>query len=179
MNKLITIIIGLIALLALLTWSIVMEYRYLEFVKDPADLAKTFVLLAFIATLLERGTEVYVFLFRSPKRREMEINLGFLDNKKDKKRKCEIQKNINNYKSRTAQQATTFSLIVAALVAASGVRSLEPHFAYPHVEESQLQFFRFADIVITSGLIAGGTEGVHRAAKVFYGFMDFLKTKTA
>jgi len=176
MNK--PLIFGSIAFLALLILPIIKEFQYLEFLNDPSDLATTFAVLGFVATLLERGTEVYVFLFRSTKRREMEIDLECLDAVEQKAEICEKQKVINRYKSRTAQQATMIALIIGVLVAAAGVRSLEPHFAYPYLEDSQLHYFRIADIIITAGLIAGGTEGIHRAAKVFYGFMDFLKSKT-
>jgi len=174
MNK--PLILGTLAFLVIVTLPVLKEFQYLEFLNTPAALGETFAVLAFVAALLERATEVFVFIFRAPGRQIMEQEILCL---KDEEAKCMMKKEIEKYKSTTQQYAYLFALIIAALVAASGIRSLEPHFAYPVLEDSQLQYFRIADVLITSGLIAGGTEGIHRAAKAFYGFMDFLKTKTA
>jgi hypothetical protein len=77
--------------------------------------------------------------------------------------------NMTGYKSVTKEFAMKAALVIAALVSIVGVRSLqtliEPG---PQIRGS----FVLADIIVTSLLLAGGSEGIHRIANVFTSFMD-------
>ncbi len=77
--------------------------------------------------------------------------------------------NLTDYRSATKEFAMKAALIIAALVSVVGVRSLqvliEPE---PQLPAS----FVLVDIIVTSLLLAGGSEGIHRIANVFTSFMD-------
>lgn len=77
--------------------------------------------------------------------------------------KFEAEKNLQEYKAGTQRRALLLGLTLGLLVALSGIRLLGPMFDLHNAAEwtFQLALFQFTDIVITAGLVAGGSTTIH------------------
>lgn len=76
------------------------------------------------------------------------------------------------YKSDTRTIALWTSLLFGLLISAIGVRSIEPLLVIDLDNPIQVVIFRCLDVFLTGGLIAGGSEGIHKLIKVFLDFME-------
>jgi hypothetical protein len=78
------------------------------------------------------------------------------------------------YRADTKEIALLVGFFFGTLVSIAGIRALQGLLA-DNVTMSNL--FTLADIIVTSAMLAGGSEGIHRIANVFTSFMDSLSTQ--
>ncbi len=76
------------------------------------------------------------------------------------------------YKADTRIIALWTSLLFGLLISAIGVRSIEPLVIIDLNNQIQVVIFRSLDALLTGGLIAGGSEGIHQIIQVFINFME-------
>ncbi|NDJ23162.1 hypothetical protein GS682_16265 [Nostoc sp. B(2019)] len=76
------------------------------------------------------------------------------------------------YKSDTRIIALWTSLLFGLLISAIGIRSIEPLVVIDSDNSMQVILFRCLDALLTGGLIAGGSEGIHKLIQVFIDFME-------
>ncbi|MBH8566638.1 hypothetical protein I8748_31560 [Nostoc sp. CENA67] len=76
------------------------------------------------------------------------------------------------YKSDTQIIALWTSLLFGLLMSAIGIRSIEPFVVIDASNPTQIVIFRCLDALLTGGVIAGGSEGIHRLIQVFIDFME-------
>lgn len=76
------------------------------------------------------------------------------------------------YKSDTRIIALWTSLLFGLLISAIGIRSIEPLVIIDSDNSMQVILFRCLDALLTGGLIAGGSEGIHKLIQVFIDFME-------
>jgi hypothetical protein len=76
------------------------------------------------------------------------------------------------YKSDTRIIALWTSLLFGILISTIGIRSIEPLVIIDSNNPIQIIIFRCLDIFLTGGLIAGGSEGIHKLIQVFVNFME-------
>jgi hypothetical protein len=78
------------------------------------------------------------------------------------------------YRCATRQVVLWAGLGLGLLVSGVGLRALETLIdpALSGWSASQGAAFRLVDVVLTGGVIAGGSEGIHRIATVFDNFMN-------
>jgi hypothetical protein len=76
------------------------------------------------------------------------------------------------YKSNTRIIALWTSLLCGLLISAIGIRSLEPLIILDANNPIQIIIFRCLDALLTGGLIAGGSEGIHKFTQVFTDFLE-------
>ncbi|MEA5502754.1 hypothetical protein VB735_06450 [Halotia wernerae UHCC 0503] len=76
------------------------------------------------------------------------------------------------YKSDTRIIALWTSLLFGLLVSTIGIRSIEPLVIIESNNSIQIILFRCLDTFLTGGLIAGGSEGIHKLIQVFVSFME-------
>lgn len=76
------------------------------------------------------------------------------------------------YKSDTRTIALWTSLLFGLLISAIGIRSIEPLVVIDFSNPIQIVIFRCLDGLLTGGLIAGGSEGIHKLIQVFIDFME-------
>ena len=83
------------------------------------------------------------------------------------------------YKAGTRKIALWMALFVGVLISGVGVRSLETLVNLreslnprPLFYDGQLFIFRSLDTLLTGGLIAGGSEGIHKLTQVFTAFLE-------
>lgn len=76
------------------------------------------------------------------------------------------------YKADTRTIALWTSLLFGLLISAIGIRSIEPLVIIDLNNQIQVIIFRSLDALLTGGLIAGGSEGIHKIIQVFINFME-------
>ncbi|WGV27561.1 hypothetical protein [Halotia branconii] len=76
------------------------------------------------------------------------------------------------YKSDTRIIALWTSLLCGILISTIGIRSIEPLIIVDTNNPTQIIVLRFSDTFLTGGLIAGGSEGIHKLIQVFVSFME-------
>ncbi|AFY35055.1 hypothetical protein Cal7507_4694 [Calothrix sp. PCC 7507] len=95
-------------------------------------------------------------------------DLNFVINDLNKKERQRI-----SYKSDTRIIALWTSLSLGLLLSTIGIRSIEPLVVVDDVVNPiQIIIFRCLDALLTGGLIAGGSEGIHKLIQVFIDFLE-------
>lgn len=133
-------------------------------------------ILYIIALFVERALEVLIKAWRQGGKIALEQEKTSAENNnQDNAQKAEIQKNLEEYKAGTQRRALLVGLTLGILVSLSGVRLLGPIFQGAETEKLMFQMavFNFTDIVLTAGLIAGGSSTIHELMALID---DFLKT---
>ena len=123
-----------------------------------ADVGRTLILLIFVFLIVERALEAIVSAWREPGKRSRqpsgdgEPSSDFLD-----------------YTQMTRIITLALALLMGLLVSAVGIRVLEPIVDSSSLGElgSQARWFRSVDVLLTGGVISGGSEGVHKLMKVY------------
>ena len=86
---------------------------------------------------------------------------------KIKKQELEdAEENLENYRSSTRNIISLLSLLAGIVISLAGVRILQT-FADIDLVGKQLSLFNAIDVLLTGGLLAGGSAGVHRLTKVY------------
>jgi hypothetical protein len=124
----------------------------------PGDYTGIFSHLAIIALITERFVEIFTSVIRKPDRIELEGDIREATKAADKTRALEV---LEAFKAKTGIFAMTISFITGLVIAAVGVRVMGPLFDSSGLSYSQSLFFNAIDIVITAGLIAGGSKGIN------------------
>lgn len=81
----------------------------------------------------------------------------------------------SSLKSDNKRIATIASLIVGTAVSFAGVRFLEPFFEISSLEDYQAQLFHAVDILLTAGLLSGGSDGIHQVTRLYQDRVDKFK----
>jgi hypothetical protein len=143
-----------------------------------------------IALLLERTLEVFVTTWRGPLSDDLKLEVKHSDeqvsklqHEKDQPKELadalatrkKGQQALTVYKCRSRQYAQWLSLMLGILVSAVGIRTLEPLIepdTLGKLAGVQISSFHMMDVLLTGGLIAGGSEVVHRSTQVYTSFMQ-------
>lgn len=156
------------------------------------DVVQLLTILLVVALLAERAIEIYVGAWRGPVASQLEATVKTreeavagqlaaapsdgtvlsaarkaLEDAKDEQRR---------YTCATRQHALWIGLALGLLVSGVGLRALETLVDPSGWSVRQLTAFRMIDVVLTGGVIAGGSEGIHRVATVFENFMNFMSS---
>ena len=128
-------------------------------------------ILYIIALFVERALEVLIKAWRQGGRILLEEGIRL---EIDEQAKADKEKNLERYKAGTQRRALLAGFTLGILVSLAGVRLLGPIFDVSGGGASAFQaaVFQFADIVITAGLIAGGSSTIHELMALID---DFLK----
>lgn len=115
-------------------------------------------ILYVVALFVERSLEVLIKAWRQGEKSRLQQNLQSAD----AAAKPDAQKELEEYRAGTQRRALLVGLTLGTLVSLSGVRLLGPIFTFSATEWSfQQAIFQFTDIIVTAGLIAGGSATVH------------------
>lgn len=86
----------------------------------------------------------------------------------------EAHKNNVIYRAKTKEIALSVGFVFGAMVSVAGVRALHGLLVDGTTTSG---WFNFVDIIVTSAMLAGGSEGIHRIANAFTSFMDNLSSR--
>lgn len=128
-------------------------------------------ILYIVALFVERSLEVLIKAWRQAGRTSLEQTK---DSEADENKRKEIAKNLEEYKAGTQRRALLLGLTLGILVSLSGVRLLGHIFQFDTGDGWSFQegVFQFTDIIVTAGLIAGGSSTIHQLMALVD---DFLK----
>ena len=171
-----------------------------------AEVVRWLTSIFFIALIVERALEVFIATWRGPEASRLE---GVIQNCKDEiarikeARKAAPQAelelelkplydsidytkaDLTRQKAGTQRAALWTGLVLGVLVSAAGFRLVQymvDPAALADLEittPSQVIVLRLVDVLLTGGLIAGGSEGIHKIVKVFLDFTDSTRARIA
>ncbi|MXX10348.1 MAG: hypothetical protein F4201_01645 [Nitrospira sp. SB0677_bin_15] len=120
-----------------------------------------------IALFVERSLEVLIKVWRQGGKVHLE------QEKNSDQNGAKVKKQLEEYRAGTQKRALIGGLTMGVLVSLSGVRLLGPIFQVEVTNELEFQqaIFNFTDIVITAGLIAGGSKTIHELMALIDGFL--------
>lgn len=152
------------------------------------DVVRVLAVLFLVALLAERALEIFVGTWRSPGMNQLELVVHAVEHRLARLRARsrpdsralrgataeleDAKRQERQYRCVTRQIALWVGLTLGLLVSGVGLRALETLIDPNGWSASQASAFRLVDVVLTSGVIAGGSEGIHRIATVFDNFMS-------
>jgi len=189
----------IILLVIVIVLALSSEFGFVEFRKDIGSSITTILgSLLIVVLLLERALDIFLTTWRAEgsEKLDSEINdtkeeiaqlkqSGKNDTDPEVKTKQDYLREKNQekltYRSKTRIIAMWSGLFLGVVVSAIGFRILET-LVKPGLIESMKnvtqQFaFRFFDILLTGGLIAGGSDGIHKIIDVYRVFMETSSSK--
>lgn len=128
--------------------------------------------LAIIALIIERFVEIFTSVMRKPGRVELERALREAGEIIDKNKAIEA---IDVYKAQTGVFAITISFVTGLIVASVGIHALAPLFDTTDLSPDQHNYFDAIDIILTAGLIAGGSKGINSLTSSLGAVFDSMK----
>ncbi|MBK8259794.1 MAG: hypothetical protein IPK80_00410 [Nannocystis sp.] len=140
--------------------------------------------LFIISLVMERALEVFVNTWREPGSAALKLRYEQLKKRRRPPEPAEIEKIEEErqvYRTQTQVIALRVSFALGIVVSAVGIRTLEGLLlasAFAGVATSQLVAFRLVDILLTGGVIAGGSDAIHKVINVFTSFMDATAART-
>lgn len=145
-----------------------------------------------ISLFLERALEVFIVTLRDPDAAGLDMKIEEQTNllktlkektcqtSEDPLRKAEdklmsIKKQRIDYSLETRRISLWTALILGFLISGVGIRTLgilvEPG-SLSSLPEYQLTVFHLTDVILTGGLLAGGSDGIHKLTKVYTNYME-------
>ena len=126
-------------------------------------------ILYVVALFVERSLEVLIKAWRQGGKTRLEEKARAAEESGSAAAESELQE----YRAGTQKRALLVGLTLGILVSLSGVRLLGPIFEFGDAAAAfQQAVFQFTDIILTAGLIAGGSATIHELMALID---DFLK----
>jgi hypothetical protein len=153
----------------------------------PADVSRLLAFPLLVALFLERALEVFVNTWRDPQAEKLDLEVKDAQAKLAAAStaatisavKTATQAQID-YRSDTRRIALWSALVMGLVVSAVGVRTLQTLVDTASLQSLgtyQRDAFLLLDVFLTGGLIAGGSEGIHKLTQVYSDFMDATSQK--
>jgi hypothetical protein len=166
MKNLWTLILVFLSLLA----SALLEPQGLRFgLFDIASVFKLLAVLFIIALFQERALDVFLTLFRASESEKLQRKIDKLAAIGDSPELEETENKLNARKTATRSIAMRLGFVVGVIISLVGIRALEPLVdaeQFKALQPLQQKVFRVVDILITGGLLAGGSDGIHKITEL-------------
>jgi len=152
----------------------------------------SFLGVAFVISIfLERAIEVFISVWRNPDAARLDVQLERLEQllkeTESPKEKSQVRAHLDQlkitrarYKVDTQTLAMWVSFFSGLLISVAGLRCLETLVVAENLaslSDKQQFLFRMVDVLLTGGLIAGGSEGLHKISQVYTTFIDTTKQR--
>lgn len=127
------------------------------------DYSGLFTHLLIVAVIVERFIEVYTAIWRKEDRVKLDSKLreANITVPKDDADIVSIQAEIEEYRAVTGIYTMYGAFAIGLVIALAGVNTLGVLFDVSNLSSNQLHLFKAVDILITSGIIAGGSKGIN------------------
>lgn len=86
---------------------------------------------------------------------------------------------LSKVETRRADLRLRIGFVFALIISAVGIRTLAPLFTLDSVDTEQSYAFRAADILLTAGLIAGGSTGINAIAELLGKYVEASRKKVS
>ena len=192
MNRTSVIFLGLIIIVAFLSFTY--SPKAIIFKKDLTNIGQLIGSLLIISLVMERALDVFLTTWRANESEELDLEiqkkykrLNNLETKKslDSKEIQElntISEEINGKKKqRQARSAHTRTIalwagmLVGVIISSVGVRTLYSLLEitpFEQLSDLQQSLFHIVDVLLTGGLLAGGSDGIHKFMDAYRNFME-------
>lgn len=174
--------------IAFVLGAISISFEESQFATNAGDKALTALgTLFIIALFVERAQQVYISAWRGLGRARIDRRIagfeaalaiarrgGMTDKAAEFRKNLELQKdNLADYRQETRKIAFLGGMALGILISFIGPRILaEVIVVHGDMGFWQATFFNGADILITGGLIGGGSEGIHKVVALLTDFLD-------
>ncbi|MHC4435036.1 MAG: hypothetical protein ACYTBS_24630 [Planctomycetota bacterium] len=176
-----------------------LSLELIEFKADNTDhLWPLLASLGIIAIIIERSLEIFLTAFRAQRSEEMDLEIRGIKDRISKaspggqkaSKLTESLEGLQQKKLKRSSGTRVYSLwsglFVGILVSAVGIRSLQTLIdpeAFREADSYQRALFTLVDVLLTGGILAGGSDGIHKLVEVLRAFLDksrnSLKGETA
>ena len=135
-------------------------------------------ILYIVALFVERALEVLLKAWRQGGKIRLREEIAA--NEGDDEARAVSERKLLEYKTGTQRRALLGGLTLGILVSLSGVRLLGPIFQFGASDEwtFQMGVFQFTDIIITAGLIAGGSATIHELMALVDDFLRASRNRS-
>lgn len=139
-----------------------------------------------IAAFLERAIEVYISTSRGPGAMQLDNEIAKInyqletqaDSTELKSRLMKVKQERELYRLETKKKSLWVGLLFGVLISAVGIRTLGVLVAgLDDLKYFQQQVLNIIDVLLTGGLLAGGSDGLHKFAQVYNSYMNNLNQK--
>ena len=134
--------------------------------------SKLFVNLFVITVIVERFIGVFNSIWRRSGRLE---RIRAVENAGTQKERIAAQNRLDVYRSRTETLAMYSGFAIGIIVGLAGVHTLQVVFDAGSLSGSQKTLFLGTDILLTAGLIAGGSKGINAITSLLGSFLEASK----
>lgn len=139
-----------------------------------------------VAVFMERSIEAILTPIRAPDRSRIEKELEDIKNaagsdEHKKQEQAEKEHELKMYRLRTAQSAYWLSFIFGLIISVAGIRTLSGLVNADELKTLSVvhhNLFSFVDIILTSGVIAGGSAAIDKIGRAISAFFN-LKSATS
>lgn len=114
-------------------------------------------ILYIVALFVERSLEVLLKAWRQGGKTRLEEKVR----EAEENGRAAAESELRDYRAGTQRRALLFGLTLGLMVSLAGVRLLGPIFDLAAASSFQQALFQFTDIILTAGLIAGGSAAIH------------------
>jgi fumarate reductase subunit C len=154
--------------------------------------------LMVLVLVIERLMEIFISTWRNPEKNVLENNLQKIDKKLEilRQGQAESLDVLNNealealleerslanlrllaYKEVTRIWSVRAGFIIGVVLAIAGFRVLESIFTSSELGAFQLRLWTWIDILITAGVIAGGSKGIHTLSNALGDFFEHTSAR--
>lgn len=149
-----------------------------------ADIVRPLTGLLVAALFMERLQEVLVKAWRQRERLKIEAELkkaklmvAVNDSESTLDKQAEVEARLLDYQNDTKNFAFAIGLAIGFVFALFGLRCLSEVMNYENIVGAQAIVFEFADLIVTAGVIAGGSDALHKFVSIFTDFFDATRLR--
>lgn len=175
---LLVVTVAAIALIVgILDWSGSLKLK--SEVLSPDTYGQLFSNLFIVAVIVERFIEIFNSIYRRQGRLQKDRDLEYAKKSKDDRKIASARKALDEYRNRTETLAMYIGFIVGILIGFAGLRTLALLFEPADLVGSQVTLFWTMDILLTAGLISGGSKGINGITSIIGEFLDQSRQRAA
>ena len=150
-----------VALTMILRWATAPQALAFKDITSDS-LQDLFFSLLLITAFKERAQEIYVIAWRAEGRAKREAKVKRAT---DDATRAEAEDELSDYRARTGRYVSLVSLSSGLFISLAGVRVLAPLVEVP-INAVQQSLLFIADVLLTAGLLAGGSKLIHEVMAV-------------
>jgi hypothetical protein len=158
----VAVLVAAFVLLALIVDKELSGAAVFDFDLTADDYTGLLVHVLIVTIIVERSLEVFNMIWRRPAREKLELEI---EHETNKGKKQEMEHALKAYRGRTRTLAMYLGFAAGVVIAMAGVNVLGVLFDVTELPRVQAALFKSADIVITAGLIAGGSKALNETIK--------------
>lgn len=169
-NPYLLLVASAVIVVVILSLDIVNNDVIIDYELTSADYTSILTTLFFVALIAERFVDILIGASRRSGKTEIQIRLNSASGE-DKKA---IQLELDKYRAETEKQAMKISYVIGIFIALAGFRIFSALIDNPIADDV---FFNTMDIILTGGIIAGGSKGINTITATMKSFFDNVNVK--